>query len=182
MKGALDVHRELLGRDVPHEMVRVPGRAASADDLPRLLGLLRGCVTARCYVVTRDQGQAFAVVLVPAGRVPDPDALLAALGARVVSPARPDLVSAVTDYLPGLVGPVCLPATVELLADAALGESDVCYCPVGEAQVVLGIRTRDLLVTTGARVAALTGPAPLAQPATVLDLDRGRDRATARPA
>lgn len=180
MKGALDVHRELLGRDVPHEMVRVPGRAASADDLPRLLGLLRGCVSTRCYVVSRDDGESFAAVLVPAGRIPDPAALLLALDARSVSPARPDVVSSVTDYLPGLVGPLCLPDAVELLADAALGESDVCYCAVGEAQVVLGIRTRDLLVTTGARVAALTGPPPLAEPATVLDLDRGRGPAATR--
>ena len=180
MKGALDVHRELLARDVPHEMVRVPGRARSAEDLPRLLGLLRGCVTTRCYVVTRQTGEAFAAVLVPSGRVPDPSALLSALGARAVSPARPDAISAVTDYLPSLVGPLCLPPDVELLADAALGESDVCYCPVGEAQVVLGIRTRDLLVTTGARVAALTGPRPLGEPASVLDLDDHLHRAAAR--
>lgn len=164
MKGALDVHRELLARDVPHEMVRLSGRAGSGDDLPRLLGLPRGCVVVRCYTVTRDSGTGFAAVLVPAGRAPEPAALLSALGARAATPAPPEAVNAVTDYAAGLVSPLCLPARVELLADAALGESDVCYCPVGEAQVVLGIRTRDLLVTTGARVATLTGPAPLVDP------------------
>ena len=174
MKGALDVHRELLARDVPHEMVRLPGRAGSGDDLPRLLALPRGCVTVRCYTVTRDGGAAFAAVLLPAGRAPEPSALLAALDARAVTPARADVVNAVTDYAAGLVSPLCLPAHVELLADAALGESDVCYCPVGEAQVVLGIRTRDLLVTTGARVTALTGPAPLAEAGPTLELDPAR--------
>ena len=176
MKGALDVHRELLSRDVPHEMVRLTGRATTADDLPRLLGLTVGCVAVRCYEAVRDRGPAFVAVLLPAGRLPQPEALLDALDARSVRPARPDAVNAATAYAAGLVGPICLPPEVELLADAALGESDVCYCAVGEGGVVLGIRTRDLLVTTGARVASLTGPAPLADAdddlAAVLDITR----------
>lgn len=174
MKGALDVHRELLAHDVPHEMVRLPRRATSGDDLPRLLALPRGGVTVHCYEVVRADEAAFAAVLVPSGRVPDPAALLDALGALAVSPARPDVVNTVTDYAAGLVSPVCLPPDVELLADSALGESDVCYCTVGEAEVVLGIRTRDLLVATGARVASLTGVADGTAPAVVLDLDTGR--------
>ena len=174
MKGALDVHRELLARDVPHEMVRLAGRATTADDLPRLLGLPRGCVAVRCYDVVRKDSRSFAAVLVPAGSLPEPGALLQALDACAVSAARPDAVNAVTDYVAGLVAPICLPLDVELLADAALGQSDVCYCPVGEGEVALGIRTGDLLVTTGARVASLTAPG---RPSDldldlVLDLDR----------
>lgn len=172
MKGALDVHRELLARDVPHEMVRLPGRAASAEDLPRLLGLVGGCVTVRVYEVVRAHASSFAAVLLPSGRLPEPAALLDALGARSVRPARPDVVNAVTDYAAALVGPVCLPSEVELLADAAIGSSEVCYCAVGEGEVVLGIRTLDLLVTTGARIATLTGPGFDADLAAVLDLDR----------
>jgi len=30
VRGALDVHRELLARDVPHEVVRLPSRVTSA--------------------------------------------------------------------------------------------------------------------------------------------------------
>jgi Cys-tRNA(Pro)/Cys-tRNA(Cys) deacylase len=172
VKSALDVHRELLARDVPHEIVRLRGRALNADDLPRVLGLTAGCVAVRCYDVLRDTGPSFAAVLVPAGRLPDPAALLDALDARSVSPAGPDRVNAATDYTAGLVCPVCLPDDVELLADTALGASDVCYCAVGEGGVALGIRTRDLLVTTGARVATLTGPAPVGVDAQVLDLER----------
>lgn len=172
MKGALDVHRELLARDVPHEMVRLPARATTADDLPRLLGLPRGCVAVRCYEAVRGGAPVFVAVLVPAGRLPQPGALLDALDATSLRAARPDAVNAATDYAAGLVGPVCLPAEVELLADTALGESDVSYCAVGEGQVVLGIRTRDLLVATGARAAPLTGPVLGGDLAEVLDLDR----------
>ena len=158
MRSALDVHRELLARDVPHEIVRLGSRLVSADDLPRVLGV-PGCVAVRCYEVARASGPAFAAVLVPAGQLPDPAALLDALDADAVRPATTDRVNQVTDYAAGLVSPICLPAEVELLADAALGSSDVCYCPVGEGGVALGIRTVDLLVTTGARVASLSGPA-----------------------
>lgn len=171
MRGALDVHRELLARDVPHEMVRLAGRALSGDDLPRLLDLPVGCVTVRCYELTRDGGRSgFAAVLVPAGKVPDPASLLEALGARSVRAASADVVNEVTDYVAGLVAPVCLPESVELIADSALGDSDVCYCPAGEGQVALGIRTRDLLVATGARVATLTAPEP-DDDAIALELD-----------
>ena len=179
MRGALDVHRELLARDVPHEIVRLPHPAVTADDLPRLLGLTAGCVAVRCYEVQRDTGPAFAAVLVPAGRLPQPAALLDALGARAVRPARPDAVNAATDYAAGLVSPVCLPGDVELLADAAVGDSDVCYCAVGEGGVVLGIRTRDLLVVTGARVGSLTGPEALGEDARVLRLDHWADARSA---
>jgi Cys-tRNA(Pro)/Cys-tRNA(Cys) deacylase len=172
VKGALDVHRELLARDVPHEMLRLRSRALTADDLPRLLGLPTGCVAVRCYEVEREAGPSFAAVLVPAGRLPQPAALLEALGACSVRPAGPDAVNRATDYAAGLVSPLCLPPGVELLADSALGETDVCYCAVGEGQVVLGIRTRDLLVTTGARAAPLSGPSSTTEPGQVLHLER----------
>ena len=184
MKGALDVHRELLARDVPHEMVRLSSRASSADDLPRLLGLTSGCVAVRCYEVVRDTGRTLAALLLPAGRLPQPAALLDALDATSVRPARPDVVNAETAFAAGLVSPICLPPEVEVLADAALGASDVCYCAVGEGGLVLGIRTRDLLVTTGARVTSLTGPAPLSDAyddvADVLDIGRWTGASTAR--
>ena len=158
MKSALDVHRELLERDVPHEVVRLRSRLLTADDLPRVLALSRGCVTVRCYVVERAAGAgAFAAVLVPSGLAPSPALLLDALDASSAQPATPEQVNEVTDYAAGLVCPVCLPPEVELLADAAVAQDDVCYTALGEGGVALGIRTRDLLAATGARVAALTG-------------------------
>lgn len=165
MKSALDVHRVLLGRGVHHEVVRLGSRLLTADDLPRVLQVDGGCVTVRVYAVERTRGAAggrtYAAVLVPSGLVPSPTALLGALDAHSVAPARPEEVNAATDFAAGLVSPVCLPDDVELLADAALGASDVCWCALGEGGVALGIRTRDLLVVTGARVASLTEPEPV---------------------
>jgi Cys-tRNA(Pro)/Cys-tRNA(Cys) deacylase len=184
VKSALDVHRELLQRDVPHEVVRLRSRLLTADVLPRVLALERGCVTVRCYVVEREGQSSFAAVLVPSGLVPSPALLLEALDACTVRPARPEQVNAATDYAAELVSPVCLPPDVELLADSRLAEDEVCYTALGEGGVALGIRTRDLLAATAARVVALTGPpdetvADPSDDARVVVLDAPRE---ARPA
>ncbi len=184
MRGALDVHRELLARDVPHEVVRLPSRLVSADDLPTALGLEHGCVAVRCYLVERQGRSSFAAVLVPVGAVPRPAALLDALSARSVRPARPEQVNAATDYAAGLVCPVGLPPEVEVLADEALEQSPTSYCALGEGGVALGIRTPDLLKVVGARTAALSGgpdgAAPTADPSRrTIELDPPR---TVRPA
>jgi prolyl-tRNA editing enzyme YbaK/EbsC (Cys-tRNA(Pro) deacylase) len=145
---------------VPHEVVRLPGRLLSADDLPAALGLEHGCVAVRCCLVERPGRSSFAAVLVPAGAVPAPAALLDALSARSVRPARTEQVNAVTGFAAGLVCPVGLPPDVEVLADELLADSPTSYCALGEGGVALGIRTPDLLHVTGARTAALTGDAP----------------------
>ena len=174
MRGALDVHRELLARDVPHEVVRLPGRVVSADDLPAALGLEDGCVVVRCYLVERNGRTSFTAVLVPAGAVPAPAALLDALSARSVRPARPEQVNARTDCAAGLVCPVGLPPDVEVLADEVLERCPTSYCALGEGGVALGIRTRDLLDVVGARTAPLTvdpGAAAADAPARTIRLD-----------
>jgi prolyl-tRNA editing enzyme YbaK/EbsC (Cys-tRNA(Pro) deacylase) len=175
VRGALDVHQALLAADVPHEIVRLDTRITSADELPRALGLDAGCLAVRCYRATGDDGSdAFAAVLVPAGATPEPGALLLALAARAVRPALAGEVNLVTDCAAGLVTPVALPPQVVLLADAAVGGTDVVYTAVGEGGLALGIRTRDLLVTTGARVATLTSaPADTGAWGPELDVDAG---------
>lgn len=180
MRSALDVHRELLARGVPHEIVRLRSRVLSADDLPRALDLAAGCVAVRVYLVSRPGGlTATAAVLVPAGAVPEPGALLEALRATSVRPATPGEVNLLTAFAADLVSPVCLPPEVEVLADAAVGATDVVYATVGEGALALGIRTRDLLVVAQARVASLTS-APLppeeGQFADVIDLDAAPSR------
>jgi prolyl-tRNA editing enzyme YbaK/EbsC (Cys-tRNA(Pro) deacylase) len=165
VKSALDVHRELLAAGVAHEMVRVRGGVLSADDLPVGLGAdPQGCVAVRCYIASYDDAGArsvagheqFVAVLVRAGDTPDPASLLEALQAAAIRPSTDAETNATTDYAAALVCPVGLGADVLLLADAALGTTDVLYTATGESGVALGIRTRDLLVAAGARATTLT--------------------------
>ncbi len=176
VKGALDVHRDLLEHDVHHEVVRVRGGVASADDLPRVLDVDAGCcVAVRCYVT--DVG--FVAVAVRSGAVPDPAAVLDALGATTLRAAGPGQVNAATDYAAGLVSPLALPPDVVLLLDRSLTSGDVVYCPVGEGGVVVALHSRDLVARTGAQVVDLSAqplPAgsdvPWSGGARVIDLDR----------
>jgi prolyl-tRNA editing enzyme YbaK/EbsC (Cys-tRNA(Pro) deacylase) len=158
VKSALDVHRELLAAGVAHEMVRVRGSVQTADDLPVGLGVDReSCVAVRCYVATDHAGRdTFVAVLVRAGDTPDPGSLLDALQAVAVRAATAGEVNVATDYAAPLVCPIGLAEQVVLLADAALGSTEVLYTPTGESGVALGIHTRDLLVAAGARATALT--------------------------
>lgn len=165
MKGALDIHRELLARDVPHEIVRLPRVVLHADEIPDALGLApEQCVAVRMYVADGD----LVAVAVPAGRTPDPTALLTMLGVRSVRTATAQEVNACTDFAAGLVSPVLLPDDVPLYADASIGASDVLYAPTGDTGTALGIRTGELFVVSGARVAELLH-APLTE--VMLDLD-----------
>ena len=152
MKDALDVHRSLLAREVPHEVVRLPRLVLSADEIPDALGLPRErCVAVRVYHVDDH----LAAVIVRAGELPHPGAVLAALGARTLRPAQSDVVNQATDFAAPLVSPVLLPEEITVLADACVGHVEVVYAPTGDGGTVLGIPTRWLLTASRAAVAEL---------------------------
>ena len=155
MLDALDVHRALLARDIPHEVVRLPQLVLSADEIPEAMGLPASrCVAVRLYLADDKP----AAVIVRAGELPHPGAVLAALGARTLRVARPDLVNQITDFAAPLVCPVLLPDSVPVLADSCVGHTDVVYAPTGDSGTVLGIASRWLLTASRASVAELCAP------------------------
>src|SRR3954454_9844950 len=155
MLDALDVHRALLAREVPHEVVRLPRLVLSADEIPDVLDLPASrCVAVRLYLAD-DQPVA---VIVRAGELPHPGAVLAALGARTLRAARADLVNQITDFAAPLVCPVLLPESMPVLADSCVGHTDVVYAPTGDSGTALGIATRWLLTSSRAAVTELCIP------------------------
>ena len=152
MKDALDVHRSLLAREVPHEVIRLPRLVLSADEIPDALDLpAERCVVVRLY----HADDTTVAVIVRAGDTPHPGAVLAALTLRL---AHPDEVNALTDFAAPLVSPVLLPETMRVLADACVGHIDVVYAPTGDSGTVLGISSRWLLTASRASVAELCLP------------------------
>jgi Cys-tRNA(Pro)/Cys-tRNA(Cys) deacylase len=155
MKDALDVHRSLLAREVPHEVVRLPRLVLSADEIPDVLDLPRQrCVATRLYVAD----DALVAVIVRAGELPHPGAVLAALGARSLRGADSSAVNAATDFAGSLVCPVLLPESMTVLADACVGHVDVVYAATGDGGTALGITSRGLLTASRARVTELCLP------------------------
>lgn len=156
MKDALDVHRSLLAREVPHEIVRLPRLILSADEIPEASGLPpQRCVAVRLY----HADDRVIATLVRAGELPHPGAVLAAVGARSLRVAPPDVVNDVTDFAASLVSPVLLPDDVEVLADSCVGHHEVVYTATGDGGTALGIPSRWLLTSSRARVCELCAPA-----------------------
>lgn len=155
MLDALDVHRALLAREVPHEIVRLPRLILGADEIPDALGLPAArCVVVRMYLAD----DAPVAVLMHAGATPHPGALLAATGARSLRSAPADLVNRVTDFAAPLVSPVLLGADVTVLADSCVGQAEVVYTATGDSGTALGIPTRSLLTASGAKATELCAP------------------------
>jgi hypothetical protein len=69
MNNALTLHRMLLEKDIPHEIVRLPRRISSADQLPAALGLpAKRCLdnaddATIVYTVTGESGAALGLGL-----------------------------------------------------------------------------------------------------------------------
>lgn len=163
MKDALDVHRSLLAREVPHEVVRLPRLVSSADEIPAASGLpAERCVATRLYEA---DGLVVAAV-VRAGELPHPGAVLTALGARTLRALPAEVVNQVTDFAAGLVSPVLLPDTVCVIADSCVGHHEVVYTATGDAGTALGIPARWLLTASRAKVAELCAPTAVAVGAT----------------
>ena len=161
MRGPLDLTHELIAADVLHEIVHLRRRIDDAHELPEALGLPPGaCLVVRLY----DTDRGTAAALLPAQAVPATTALAAALGTRSLRLLPPDRVSALTDFHPLLVPPLCLPGSVRLVADVAVADQEVVYTATGDGGTALKVRTADLLGLTGAAVAALVEPGTVAAP------------------
>ncbi len=163
MKDALTIHRSLLEREIQHEIVRLPIGITRSDELPRALGLPPDrCLATRIFACNDVQrGRRFlAGVIVTAGTNPAAEPVRLALGARLIRPARADLVNSVTEYAADLVCPLLLPDGMPLLIDqdlpADLPLDDVVYTATGEASTALGIRASDLCSLSGAKPVRLS--------------------------
>jgi prolyl-tRNA editing enzyme YbaK/EbsC (Cys-tRNA(Pro) deacylase) len=173
MKDALAIHRELLARGVPHEIVRLRRIVLTADELPDALGLPPGqCIAVRMY----DADGRLVAMCVPAGATPAPSAVLHATGARRIEPTAVDRVNQETQFAAGLVSPLLLPADVPVVFDTTLAAREVLYSPTGESGTAVGIHAADLLSVTGGTVANLLTPTTV-DLAADLDVDLSGDLA-----
>ena len=166
MKDALDVHRSLLAREIPHEIVRLPRPVGSADEIPDVIGLApQRCVAVRMYIADDHP----VAVIVRAGTTPHPGAVLAAARSRSLRSATGEAVNELTDFAAPLVSPLLLPDDVMVLADACIGHAEVVYAPTGDSGTAVGITSRWLLTASRASVTELC--LPEASGSATADLD-----------
>jgi len=153
MRSCSDVHNYLLEQGVAHEIVQLPALSTTVRRAAALLGVpAREVVKSQLFET--EVGPV--VCLVPGDRHVDHALLRAELGCRDVTPAAADEVVSLTGYRPGALPPCGLAAELPVLADPAVFDLPVIYCGGGTTTTILKIRSADLRLAIGARVAAIT--------------------------
>lgn len=167
MRGPLDVHRHLLAADVPHEIVHLGRRIASAHELADALGVAPAACAVAHVVMASGQAQ---VAVLAAGTTWSPSRLAHALRSPEVRAATAVEASALTDYSSGLVSPLALPAGIRVIVDAEVLRSDVVYAAAGETTTAVKVRSRDLVAAAGAVVDAIAEPTTDPLPGAAFDV------------
>ncbi|MCU1676084.1 MAG: hypothetical protein JWM93_842 [Frankiales bacterium] len=161
MIGAMDVHRELLARQIAHEIVRLPRVVLTADEFPAALGLPAAqCVATRLYFVD----EVPTAIAVPAGTAPQLHAIVAALDATTMRPATSLQTNQLTRYSAGLVCAAMLPPATPLFVDSRVDLTGTVYLPTGDTGTALGISGATFLRLTRARLAHLADVDVIALP------------------
>ncbi len=152
MRSCSDVHNYLLEQGVAHEIVQLPALSTTARRAAALLGVPPREVV-KSLLFETESGPV--VCLVPGDRHVDHGRLRAELGCRDVAPAAAAAVVSLTGYRPGALPPCGLAAELPIVADPAVFELPVIYCGGGTTTTILKIRSADLRLVIGARVAAI---------------------------
>ena len=142
MRSFTDVHDELIGRRVPHEIVHLPSSSRTAQLAAEALGVPVGDVVKSLLFLVDDSRPVLA--LVPGDSTVDAGALAREAGAAQVRLARSREVRELTGYKPGAVPPCALATEVAVVADPRVFAPDVVYRGGGTTTAMLKIRSADL--------------------------------------
>ncbi|MEV4167988.1 MULTISPECIES: aminoacyl-tRNA deacylase [unclassified Nonomuraea] len=163
MKDALAIHRWLLAHQVHHEIVRLPRPMTCAEELPETVSAApERCLMVTVLEVTTRVGSEVVVgVTSPVSSPPTPGAVGGLLGARQVRPAPAHVVNTTTDYADGLVCPLLLPESLQMLIDDRLSmDTEPIFTATGERHTALCIRALDLLAFLPGKMVDLSGSRP----------------------
>jgi prolyl-tRNA editing enzyme YbaK/EbsC (Cys-tRNA(Pro) deacylase) len=153
VRSSIDVHDLLTGLGVAHEMLHLPGHAATAPAAAQLLGVaVAEVVKSLLFLVDG----APVLVLAPGDALVDTVALATLVGGSAAALAGGREVLAVTGYSPGAVPPCALAEDVPVVADPRVFAPPVVYCGGGTTTTMLKIRSADLEALLTPRLAAVT--------------------------
>lgn len=150
MRSSSDVRNHLIGEDIAHEIVQLPGTSRTAARAAELLGVSPAEVV-KSMLFLADGGPV--LVLVPGDATVDTLALSAVVQAAEVVLAKAPQVLEITGYRRGAVPPVALEHALPVVADPRVFEPAVVYCGGGTTTTMLKIRSIDLRSLTNPRVA-----------------------------
>jgi Cys-tRNA(Pro)/Cys-tRNA(Cys) deacylase len=146
---SVDVHNYLQSANIPHEISRMPEPARTAERAAVVLGL-------RSYQVIKSVFFMVAVepvmVMIPGDRMVDYAKLKSELNTTRLRLLNADEVRQLTGYLIGCTPPVALKTEMPKYIDLHALREDVVYTGGGEPNMILKIRSYDLVRAADAEV------------------------------
>lgn len=148
MKTSVDLHRFLLERGVPHEIVPIESPTRTCEQTAVALGLPPRDIAKSVFFEVEDGP---VQVILAGDRKVSYERLEKVTGHAKARLARPEQVIEWTSYPLGATPPVGLATEARTLVDKSLA-SDVIYTGSGELHSILKLRLEDLLKLTTAEV------------------------------
>lgn len=149
MLGSVDVHNYLQTVNIPHELSRMPEPARTAARAAVVLGLQPHQVIKSVFFITTE-GPLMAMI--PGDHMVDYDKLKGEAGASSLRLLNADEVRMLTGFLIGSTPPVALKTEMPKYIDLHALREDVVYTGGGEPDMILKIRSYDLVRATDAEV------------------------------
>lgn len=149
MLSSVDVHNHLQTANIPHELRRMPEPARTAERAAVVLGLAPHQIIKS--VLFYADGKPV-MVMVPGDRMVDYSKLKKELKASRLRLLNADEVRQLTGYLIGCTPPVALKTPMPKYIDIQALKEDVVYTGGGEPEMILKIRSYDLVRAADAEI------------------------------
>jgi Cys-tRNA(Pro) deacylase len=146
---SVDVHNYLQTANIPHELRRMPEPARTALRAAVVLGLEPSHMVKSVLFFADGEP---VMVLIPGDSMVDYAKLKAELGVSSLRLVNADEVRRLTGYLIGCTPPVAIENEMPKLIDLHALREDVVYTGGGEPDMILKIRSYDLVRATDAEV------------------------------
>ena len=149
MLSSVDVHNYLQTANIPHELRRMPEPARTASRAAAVLGLQPHQLIKSVLFFAAGSP---VMVMIPGDRMVDYAKLKSELGVSRLRLINADEVRQLTGYLVGCTPPVALKTEMPKYIDLHALREDVVYTGGGEPNMILKIRSYDLVRATDAEV------------------------------
>ncbi len=149
MLSSVDVHNYLQTANIPHELSGMPESARTASRAAVVLGLRPHQVIKSVFFAAAGEP---AMVMIPGDRMVDYAKLKSELGVARLRLLNADEVRQITGYLIGCTPPVALKTEMPKYIDLHALREDVVYTGGGEPDMILKIRSYDLVRAADAEI------------------------------
>lgn len=153
MRNSVDVHNFLENKGIQHELVPLDMNIKNAKEAAEALGL-ELCEIAKCLVFKIEESPV--LIIIPGNKKVDFTKLENLLGKKEIKMADTETIFNVSEFSIRATPPVGLKENLSTIIDEQILEKEITYSSGGEANIILKIKSQDLIMATKASVADIT--------------------------